>query len=156
MVRPRVDSTVTLHWMLLRDDVIREAYGFADEIPSRTSFSRVYTVELVRLQTNINPTEPDTVVGVDAGMRYLATVASPDGELIGRVENPRTLGRNLARLRRLGPVRSRCQPGSVRYRREDGGNLRTPQPESEPTIRCDSQADHEACQDPRCWSSTPC
>ena len=77
----------------------------------------VFTVELVRPQNNVRPTRPDSVVGMDAGVRYLATVANPDGELIERVQNPRALNRNLSRLRRLHRARSRCVRGSVRYRR---------------------------------------
>ena len=43
VVRPRVDSIVTLRLLLLRDDALREACGFGDKIPSRTTFSRVFT-----------------------------------------------------------------------------------------------------------------
>ena len=68
----------------------------------------------------MTPERPDSVVGVDAGVRRLATVANRDGEVIERVENPRALGRSLSRLRRLHRARSRCTPGSVRYRRRTG------------------------------------
>ena len=77
----------------------------------------VFTVEVVRPQCNTGPRHPDSMVGVDAGVRRLATVASRDGEVIERVENPRALDRSLARLRRLHRARSRCTPGSVRHRR---------------------------------------
>ncbi len=77
----------------------------------------IFGVELVRPQSNVKPTEPESVVGVDAGVRRLATVANPNGSVIERVENPRALDRNLAQLRRLHRARSRCVRGSVRYRR---------------------------------------
>ena len=77
----------------------------------------VFVVELVRPQCNTTPVVPDSVVGVDAGVRQLATVADSNGEVIERVENPRALDRSLSRLRRLHRARSRCLPGSVRYRR---------------------------------------
>ena len=77
----------------------------------------VFTVELLRPQSNHVPTHPDSVAGVDAGVRRLATVANCRGEVIGRVENPHALDRSLSRLRRLHRARSRCTPGSVRYRR---------------------------------------
>ena len=77
----------------------------------------VFTVEMVRPQSNHVPTHPDSVVGVDAGVRRLATVASREGEIVERVENPRALDRSLSRLRRLHRARSRCTPGSVRHRR---------------------------------------
>ena len=50
-------------------------------------------------------------------MRHLATVADRNGRVIERVENPRALDRNRARLRHLRRARSRCTPGSVPYRR---------------------------------------
>ncbi len=77
----------------------------------------VFQVELIRSQCNVTPTEPGSVVGVDAGVRRLATVARPDGEIIERVAGPRALERSLVRLRRLHRARSRRQRGSVRYRR---------------------------------------
>lgn len=77
----------------------------------------VFTVELVRPQSNATPKRPASVVGVDMGVRRLATVADRAGHIIERVENPRALDRSLARLRSLHRARSRCTPGSVRYRR---------------------------------------
>ena len=77
----------------------------------------VFTVELVRPQSNMIPKRPASVVGVDAGVRKLATVADGDGSIIERVENPRALDRSLGRLRALHRARSRCTPGSVRHRR---------------------------------------
>ena len=77
----------------------------------------VFTVELARPQSNATPKLPASVVGVDAGVRRLATVARRDGHILERVENPRALDRSLVRLRSLHRARSRCAPGSVRHRR---------------------------------------
>jgi putative transposase len=62
------------------------------------------------------PARPGSVVGVDVGVRRLATVATPDGTVIDKVANPQALERNLAGLRRACRARSRRQPGSIRYR----------------------------------------
>ena len=77
----------------------------------------IFQVEVVRPQSNMQPTEPESVVGVDAGVRRLATVANPKVSVIERVDNPRALDHNLAQLRGLHRARSRCVRGSVRYRR---------------------------------------
>ena len=77
----------------------------------------VFGVEVVRPQPNVKPTEPESVVGVDARVRRLATVANGHGEVIERVENPRALDHNLAQPRGLHRSRSRRVRGSVRYRR---------------------------------------
>jgi putative transposase len=60
---------------------------------------------------------PDSRVGVDVGVRHLATVASADGTVCERVPNPRPLDAALAALRHVGRARSRCTKGSRRYRR---------------------------------------
>jgi putative transposase len=52
---------------------------------------------------------------VDVGVRVLATVASPDGEVIERVPNPRPLEAALRQLRHLCRERSRRTRGSRRY-----------------------------------------
>jgi putative transposase len=57
-----------------------------------------------------------SVVGVDVGVRRLATVATPDGTVVEVAENPRALDRNLAELRHACRARSRRKPGSIRYR----------------------------------------
>jgi putative transposase len=59
---------------------------------------------------------PDSRVGVDVGVRRLATVADADGVVIERVENPRPLQAALGELRQLCRARSRCTKGSRRYR----------------------------------------
>ena len=64
-----------------------------------------------------NPALPGLVVGVDVGVRRLATVAGPDGTILRVVENPRALDRYLAELRHACRARSRRKPGSIRYQR---------------------------------------
>ena len=59
---------------------------------------------------------PDSRVGVDVGVRRLATVATADGTVIERVANPRPLDSALRELRRVCRARSRCTRGSRRYR----------------------------------------
>jgi putative transposase len=59
---------------------------------------------------------PESRVGVDLGVRCLATVATSDGEVIERVENPRPLEAALGKLRHVGRARSRCTTGSRRHR----------------------------------------
>jgi putative transposase len=58
---------------------------------------------------------PDSRVGVDVGVRVLATVATSHGEVIERVPNPRPLEAALKELRRLGRGRSRRTRDSCRY-----------------------------------------
>jgi putative transposase len=55
-------------------------------------------------------------VGVDVGVRRLATVATSDGTVIEQVENPRPLDAALRGLRQLCRARSRATKGSRRYR----------------------------------------
>jgi putative transposase len=59
---------------------------------------------------------PESRVGVDVGVRRLATVATADGTVIERVENPRPLDTALRGLRHVSRARSRCTKGSRRYR----------------------------------------
>jgi putative transposase len=59
---------------------------------------------------------PDSRVGVDVGVRRLATVATADGTVIEHVENPRPLDTALRELRHVCRARSRCTRGSRRYR----------------------------------------
>ena len=63
-----------------------------------------------------NVASPDSRVGVDVGVRRLATVASSDGRVIERVPNPRPLDGALRELRHHSRARSRCTNGSRRYR----------------------------------------
>lgn len=59
---------------------------------------------------------PDSRVGVDVGVRRLATVATADGVVIEQVENPRELQTALRELRHVSRARSRCVNGSRQYR----------------------------------------
>jgi putative transposase len=59
---------------------------------------------------------PGSRVGVDVGVRRLATVADVDGVVIERIENPRPLDAALRELRQVCRARSRCTKGSRRYR----------------------------------------
>lgn len=58
----------------------------------------------------------DSRVGVDVGVRRLATVADSGGNVIEQVANPRPLEVVLAELRHISRARSRCAKGSRRYR----------------------------------------
>lgn len=59
---------------------------------------------------------PDSRVGVDVGVRRLATVADADGNVIEQVPNPRPLDAALTKLRHVSRARSRCTNGSRQYR----------------------------------------
>ena len=60
-------------------------------------------------------TQPDSVVGVDVGVRRLATVATTT-EVIGELANPHALERRLKELRRRQRQRTRRTRGSRQYR----------------------------------------
>jgi putative transposase len=79
-----------------------------------TRIHAIFRVAVSRRPTT--PARPSSTVGVDVGVRRLATVATPDGTVIDKVANPQALEGNLAQLRRLSRARSRRQPGSIRYR----------------------------------------
>ena len=59
---------------------------------------------------------PGSRVGVDVGVRRLATVATAEGVVIEHVANPRPLAAALSELRQLCRARSRCTTGSRQYR----------------------------------------
>jgi len=59
--------------------------------------------------------DPESRIGVDMGVRVLATVAAAEGEVIGRVPSPRPLEAALKELRHLCRERSRRTRGSRRY-----------------------------------------
>jgi putative transposase len=61
-------------------------------------------------------TLPDSRVGVDVGVRRLATVGTRDGTVIERVANPCPLDTALRELRHVYRARSRCTKGSRQYR----------------------------------------
>jgi putative transposase len=70
---------------------------------------------LVQRPVQSGAAQPDSRVGVDVGVRLLATVASSHGEVIERVPNPRPLEAALKQLRHLCRERSRRARGSRRY-----------------------------------------
>ncbi|MEX3655076.1 IS607 family element RNA-guided endonuclease TnpB [Mycolicibacterium fortuitum] len=59
---------------------------------------------------------PDSRVGVDVGVRRLATVANAAGTVLEQVPNPRPLDAALTQLRHVSRARARCTKGSRRYR----------------------------------------
>lgn len=77
------------------------------------------------------PTRPDVAVGVDLGIKTLAVVATADGQ-VSEVPNPRHLGKELRKVRRLsrtvsrrrGPDRRTGQQPSNRWRRADAARNR--------------------------------
>lgn len=71
---------------------------------------------LVQRPQQRNVALPDSRVGVDVGVRRLATVADAEGTVIERVPNPRPLDAALTQLRHVSRARSRCTKGSRRYR----------------------------------------
>src|SRR5262252_6677399 len=70
---------------------------------------------LVQRPIQARVTMPSSRVGVDVGVRVLATVADHDGKVIERVPNPRPLEAALKELRRLSRKRSRRTRNSRRY-----------------------------------------
>ncbi|KWX20460.1 transposase [Mycolicibacterium wolinskyi] len=71
---------------------------------------------LVQRPQQPNVELPESRVGVDVGVRRLATVATADGTVLEQVPNPRPLEAALTELRHASRVRSRCAKGSRRYR----------------------------------------
>jgi putative transposase len=71
---------------------------------------------LVQRPIQPNLARPASRVGVDVGVRRLATIATTDGVVIDRVENPRPLEAALRDLRHVYRARSRCTKGSRNYR----------------------------------------
>jgi putative transposase len=59
---------------------------------------------------------PGARVGVDVGVRRLATVADENGAVLEHVPNPRPLDAALKELRHASRARSRCTKGSRQYR----------------------------------------
>jgi putative transposase len=87
-------------------------------ISVRRNGTRLDASVRVLVQRPIQPNvwRPDSRVGVDVGVRRLATVANADGNVIEHVENPQPLAAALRELRHVSRARSRCTKGSRRYR----------------------------------------
>lgn len=81
--------------------------------------TRLVVAFRVLIQRPIQPnvTATGSRVGVDVGVRVLATVATSEGRVIERVGNPRPLEAALKELRHLGRERSRRTIGSRGYRK---------------------------------------
>lgn len=81
--------------------------------------TRLVVAFRVLIQRPIQPrvADPGSRVGVDVGVRVLATVANSNGQVIERIENPRPLEAALKELRHLGRERSRRTMGSRGYRK---------------------------------------
>ena len=78
--------------------------------------TRIFAIFRVLVSRRVStPALPESVIGVDVGVRRLATVAAPDGTILDVAENPRALDRHLAELRRAYRDRSRRKEGSIRY-----------------------------------------
>ena len=100
--------------MALRARWTRTGTGRAPDQAYGTARGWVFPVSRGRDATNV--AQPGSRVGVDVGVRRLATVADADGVVIEQVENPRPLDAALRELRHLCRARSRCTKGSRRYR----------------------------------------
>jgi putative transposase len=100
------------------DRLIRAGRARVLAISVRRNGTRLDTSVRVLVQRPQQPsvTRPGSWVGVDVGVRRLATVATADGVVIEQVANPRPLDAALRELRHLCRARSRCTRGSRRYR----------------------------------------
>ena len=114
-----VIGTVRVHENTRRvERLIRAGLARVLAISVRRNGSRIDASVRVLIQRPIQPKValPDSRVGIDVGVRRLATVANADGAVIARVENPRPLEAALRELRQICRARSRCTRGSRRYR----------------------------------------
>jgi putative transposase len=87
-------------------------------ISVRRNGARIDASVRVLVQRPIQPhvAQPASRVGVDVGVRRLATVATADGTVLERAGNPRPLETALRELRHACRARSRCAKGSRQYR----------------------------------------
>jgi putative transposase len=114
-----VIGTVRTHENMRRiERLIRGGRARVLAISLRRNGTRIDASVRVLVQRPIQPTValPDSRVGVDVGVRRLATVADERGEVLDRVANPRPLHAALTELRHASRARSRCTNGSRRYR----------------------------------------
>ena len=114
-----VIGTVRTHENTRRiERLIRAGRGRVLAISVRRNGTRLDASVRVLLQRPQQPgvALPGSRVGVDVGVRRLATVANECGEVIERVANPRPLETALNKLRQVSRARSRCTKGSRRYR----------------------------------------
>ena len=72
-----------------------------------------FKVEVARPQQPTNTS--DSTIGIDVGVRKLATVADSHGNILEVVDNPKALDQNLKQLRLLNRRKARRTPGSIRH-----------------------------------------
>jgi putative transposase len=114
-----VIGTVRTHENTRRiERLIRAGRGRVLAISVRRNGTRLDASVRVLVQRPQQPkvAHPQSRVGVDVGVRRLATVATSDGAVIEQVQNPRPLEAALRELRQLCRARSRCTKGSRQYR----------------------------------------
>jgi putative transposase len=114
-----VNGTVRTHENTRRiERLIRAGRARVLAISVRRNGTRLDASVRVLVQRPQQPsvTLPGSRVGVDVGVRRLATVASADGVVIEHLANPRPLEAALRELRHVCRARSRATKGSRRYR----------------------------------------
>jgi len=114
-----VIGTVRTHENMRRiERLIAKGRARVLAISVRRNGTRIDASVRVLVQRPIQPkvTLPDSRVGIDVGVRRLATVADERGEVLERVANPRPLQAALKELRHVSRARSRCMKGSRQYR----------------------------------------
>lgn len=114
-----VIGTVRTHENMRRiERLIRGGRARVLAISVRRNGTRIDASVRVLVQRPIRPKValPDSRVGIDVGVRRLATVADERGEVLERVANPRPLHAALKEIRHASRARSRCTKGSRRYR----------------------------------------
>jgi putative transposase len=114
-----VIGTVRVHENTRRiERLIRAGRGRVLAISVRRNGTRLDASVRVLIQRPQQPRValPNSRVGVDVGVRRLATVAAADGNVIEQVENPRPLDAAMRQLRHVCRARSRCTKGSIQYR----------------------------------------
>ncbi|WP_343575561.1 IS607 family element RNA-guided endonuclease TnpB [Mycobacterium sp.] len=114
-----VIGTVRTHENMRRiERLTRSGRARVLAISVRRNGTRIDASVRVLVQRPIQPKValPDSRVGIDVGVRRLATVADERGEVVERVANPRPLHAALTELRHASRARSRCMKGSRQYR----------------------------------------
>ena len=114
-----VIGTVRTHQNTRRiERLIRAGRARVLAISVRRNGTRLDASVRVLIQRREQPSValPGWRVGVDVGVRRLATVATADGVVIEQVANPRPLDAAMRELRHVCRARSRCTRGSRRYR----------------------------------------
>jgi putative transposase len=114
-----VIGTVRTHENMRRiERLIRAGRARVLAISVRCNGTRLDASVRVLVQRPIQPkvVHPGSRVGVDVGVRRLATVADAEGTILEQVPNPRPLDAALTELRLASRARSRCTKGSRSYR----------------------------------------